>query len=348
MRASSRREVERYLAGSEGRVNKGVGETCGDPVENPPAAAAEEEAEEEALVEGDLLERARRYAVELRRLIDSSEPLVRQLNPQLKAKCISAFLCLCLVELSASFSVLEGKERAEMQREVTSIYRRIWSLRDSLGSVGISQTQHRHMKYLHLLLPRLAEVKPATAALAERQRLQILKLLLQLQEVALGQLNAGLFWLRASLGSCKKANDDAGDVADAAAAVEGSASTGEGAASTPEDAAAAADARVAAVVEAVSLTAHTRKGQVLVDPLLSAWLRKVHTENPRHFLLGRGRFDQITQRSKPNHPELLKSLQTTPLGWGDEPWNHVRLEAAAEGEARGIVVHHSTNGRFYV
>ncbi|CDI75759.1 hypothetical protein EPH_0006160 [Eimeria praecox] len=394
--ANERRATLRHLAGAEGRMNKGVGEICGDPVENPSAAAdaaaeeeaeeealvegdllkpcgdpeenppaaadaaAEEEAEEEALVEGDLLKRARRYAVELRRLIDSSEPLVRQLNPQLKAKCISAFLCLSLVELSASFSVLEGKERAEMQREVTPIYRRIWSLRDSLGSVGISQAQHRHIKCLHLFLPRLAEVEPttaalaerqrlqilwhikclhlflprlaevepATAALAERQRLQILKHLLQLQEVALGQLNVGLFWLRVSLGSSKKASDDAGDVAAAAAAVEGASSAAKGAASTPEGAAAAADARVAAVVEAIAETVHRRRAHVLLDPLLSAWLRKVHTENPRYFVLGRGRFDQITQKSSKTHRQLLQSLQTTPLGWGDEPWNHFRLEAA--------------------
>ncbi|CDI78782.1 hypothetical protein, conserved [Eimeria praecox] len=251
---SSRGEL-RYLAGSEGRTDKGLGEPCGGPAEDPPAATAVAEEEEEVLVEEDLLKQARRYAVELRLLIDRSEPLLRQLESRLRAKCIAAFLCLSLVELSASFSLLERRERVGMNEEIAHISSRISSLRESLGKKQLSRPRHRHIKCLRELLTMLTEVKPAAAALAPRHRLEAIKMLLQLQDVTLVQLNAALVWLRVSLTNSKSANDDAKGAADAAAegtalfAEDAASAAAEGTASFAEDAAGAAAEGTASFAE---------------------------------------------------------------------------------------------------
>ncbi|CDI84530.1 hypothetical protein EPH_0012460 [Eimeria praecox] len=374
--ASKNTGALRYLAGAEGITNRDVEKPCGCPAEDPPDPAAAA-AEEETLVEQDLLRRARRYATDLRRFIDSSEPLVRQLNSNLRAKCIAAFLCLSVVELSASLSLLTGRERAGVPEEISHIATRISSLRQSIGSKQISRPRQKHIKCLSQLLDKLTEVKPAAAALAQKQRLVTISNLLQLQDMALVQLNAGLFWLRVSLERSKTANHEttaaapaaenaalaaesaasaverataatgsaaaaagdaaaaAGDAAaaagDAAAAAEGTAAAAKSAASaadSPIDEAAVARARVAAVIEAIEITVHKRRSQVLPDPMLSAWLREVHTQNIHYGIVSHGRLELITLRPLKTHWELLEALKDSPLGWGDEPWKYATLQKA--------------------
>ncbi|CDI75758.1 hypothetical protein, conserved [Eimeria praecox] len=324
--ASKSRNALRYLAGAEGEADTDPRGPCAEPWRHSPAAAdavAEKVEEEEALVEEDLIKAACRYAVELTRLINTSEPLVRELNPQLRAKCIAAFLRLSLVEFSALFSLLEGRERVTLQREIHAIHRRIWALRESLGRESISISRQRHIKCLHTFLGRLAEVKPTASTLAKRQRLLRIKNLAQLQDVALSQLNAGLFWLKNLLKSCKKASDGANA---AAAAGEGAAAAAQGTAAAAVPPKATTDARVAAVVRAIEVTAHRRREQVLVDPLLSHWLRQIHAGDLHYGIVKKKHFESITRKPLQTQRKLLEALQATPLGSGDEPWEHVCLE----------------------
>ncbi|CDI73900.1 hypothetical protein EPH_0029500 [Eimeria praecox] len=342
--ASSRRGAQRYLAGSEGRTNKDLGGPCDGLVEDLPAAAAVVEEGEEVLFQEDWLGRARHYAADLRQLIDSSAPLLLQLNTQLKAKCIAALLCLSVVELSASFSLLEGRERAGMEGQLSHIASRIISLQQSLGEEQTSRPGHPHAKGLFDLFNMLTGVKPVSAVLAPRHRLTKIKQLLQLQDVALVQLNAGLVWLRASLEMLKQekecAQGAAGVAAECAASpaggsassAKGRSATGaaaaEGAAPATENAESAADARVAAVVRAIERTVYERKTQVLRNPLLSIWLREMHAQGIHYGIVSTGDLETIGGKPLATHLELLEALQNSPLGSGKEFWERIRYKGA--------------------
>ncbi|CDI81217.1 hypothetical protein, conserved [Eimeria acervulina] len=305
------RAAQRLLAGAKRKKNKEPGEPCSVPVEDSaPAAPAASGDGEEALVERDLLRRARLYAVGLRRLVSSSECLLRKLNADLRAKCVALFSSLSLVEFSSLLSLLERRDRAGMHEDVSEITSRLWAIRESIGRRVISLPRHRHIKCLHLLLRTLTEVPPVTMAIAEKQRLLRIHQLLQLQEMALGQLNVGLVWLRTSLESTKTRGN--------AKAPAGGAETGA--------ALAAADARIAEAVEAMGVTVRKRREQVLVDPLLSSWLRSTHGRNLHYGLISRSRLQEITIRPLQTHRELLEDLQASPLGSGNEPWGHIRVE----------------------
>ncbi|CDJ27919.1 uncharacterized protein EMH_0011570 [Eimeria mitis] len=344
--ARTDRAALRFLSGAEGTANKDHGEPCGALVGNPaaPVAAdsAEEgegkalvkpEAEEEYLVEQDVLRRVSTYAVELARFIRSAEPLLRRLKTKLRAKCVAALLRLSLMEFAAVFTLLERKERAGMNETISEISSRLWDVRASLGSRGISRPQRRHFKCLYDFLGRITEVEPVAAKLAVRQRLLRIEHLLQLQDVALGQLDAGLFWLRASMKRLEKAKADA-KAAAAAAQSTGAAHSdaAEASVAAPAELVPTAAARVAAVVEAIEMTVRKRREQVLVDPVISHWLREVHVESLHYGIISRGRLEEITLRPLQTQQELLEDLQSTPLGSGDDPGEKLRL---VYGDARG-------------
>ncbi|CDI78563.1 hypothetical protein, conserved [Eimeria acervulina] len=340
--ASKNTEALRFLADAHGKTNKEPREPCSAPEEEPPAsaaaagaaAAAGEEEEEESLVKQELLERVFLHAVELNRLVDISEPVVRQLKPNMGAQCISVFLRLALVELSAMFALLDENERYHVNREVRRLYSQIWTLRNSIGTMGISTSRYRHIKCLHVFLGRLKEVKPVTAALGERQRLLMIKQLLQLQEMALEQLNTGLFWLSVCVKDPTKAHDNA----------RAAAATAHGCAVAAEGSATAADARVVAVVKSMEVTVSRRRAQVLGDPLLSGWLRELHTENIHYGLIVREAILRLTRPNNQSHRERVKALQDTPLAQGDEPWKSTDLnvikaqESAAASTVGGLLI----------
>ena len=126
-----------------------------------------------------------------------------------------------------------------------------------------------------------------------------MKLLQQLQQIALQQLKRGLFWLRQSIEESQEAAAAASAAAAAAAAAAGPSSAadvpcfeGGGGGTAAEAAAAAAEAaaeaaanRVAAVIIAIEMTAHRRRSQVFGDPLLSHWLRETETPERHHGIL---------------------------------------------------------------
>ncbi|CDJ60932.1 hypothetical protein EMWEY_00036370 [Eimeria maxima] len=391
-------EAQRFLAEAEFPKSKGKGEPCGAPERGssggPPAGAdaaaaavEEEEEEEEAPVLRDLLVRARRYAADLAQLIRKSGRLVVNLDSHLKARCVAEFLCLCVVEFSALFSLLERKERAGIREIISKISSHLFSFRRSFGRGEISHTRFRHIRCVHALLNRLADVRPSAGALQEKQRLVMIKHLLQLQELALAQLSAGIFWLSMSQQMLEKARSKpkgapaaaegaappttavalkntaetrnrtaaaaagdsaaaAGDSAAAAAAAgDSAAAAGDCAAATGDSAAAAggsaaseaavkappsavsiAASKVISAVVAIELTVHRRREQVLHIPQLSYWLREAH-ERPFHYgLLSRFRIDRIAQRPLQTHKQQIQTLQDTPLGSGEEPWENARLK----------------------
>ncbi|CDJ48486.1 hypothetical protein, conserved [Eimeria brunetti] len=339
--ASNRRSIAglRYLAGSEETTEKEAGEHCSAPAEDESeaVAASEEEETEEVLVEEDLVKRARRYTIELADFIVRSEPLVRQLEIHLKSTCIAKLLCLSIVEMSALFTLLERRERAGMQAEISRIDKRIWHLRRFVRRRDTSVSRYRHIKCLHTFLEQLSEVEPAAAAFTERQRLVRIKQLLQLQELALAQLNYGLLWLREAVEGYKKAKNGMEAAAAAAhsaasAATRVAAATGGGpaadaaAAVAAQGAVATAQYRIAAVVRAIEKTVHKRRAQILNDALLSKWLRTLHTAEVHYGMISSGNMGRASRRPRQNHPELVEDLETTPLGLGNEPWERITRE----------------------
>ncbi|CDJ36149.1 LOW QUALITY PROTEIN: uncharacterized protein EMH_0066320 [Eimeria mitis] len=309
----------RFLAGSEEATNRDPGYSCRAPKEDRPAAAAAASSVDESgpLDEQDLLARARRYTVELALLVKTSEPLVRQLSFDLRFKCIKTLLCLSLVETSALFSLLERRERSGMDADIYAIYRRIRTLRDTLTKDKIGRARERHINHLHKFLGRVQEIEPAASSLATRQRLSRIEQLLQLQEIALTQVNIGLFWLRGSLESSR-------DVGAADAAVEVTTTHTKGGAATSAEDQTATAATPSSVIAAIATTVYTRREHVLNDPLLSRWLRGVQ---PRHYgLLNRTRMDEIAQRPLLSHPELVDGMLATPLGLGYLPCEYISAE----------------------
>ncbi|CDJ60763.1 hypothetical protein EMWEY_00034640 [Eimeria maxima] len=341
----------RYLAVAEGENIEDPNVSCRNPSEGPSYVAgstiAEEEGEE-GLAWKRLSKRAHRYVTDLARLIHRSEPVLRRLDPQMRAMCIAGLLCLSLVELAALLTLLKGRHRQIVYREMHTIQRRIWALRDSIRNADLSISRQRHIKQLHILLDRIKEVEPATA-LTERQRLLRIKHLLQLQEMALGQLNIGIVWMRESLELREKAGVET-KASDAAAkgvslAVEGgaavaaaahvTAATSEGAITNTAALTSAAERRLASVVWSIRATVHKRREQVLLDALLSRWLREVHKVDLHYGLVRKSCLDAIAQMPRKNHMELLEDLQDTPLGRGEEPWESEDREG--EDAEQGIV-----------
>ncbi|CDJ27918.1 uncharacterized protein EMH_0011460 [Eimeria mitis] len=330
--ARKRRASLRFLAGAEGKTNNDQGDPCGTSAGDPPAAAAasvDEEKTDETLDEQDLLEQAGRYVFELTRVMERNGWLLTQLNFSLRARCVAIFLCVCLVELAALFSLLDKRERVGMKRGIHLISATVVDLRRSLGRAPLSPSRRRHIRFLHELVDQLATVPPPTAVLERSQRLLRIKELLQLQEVALGQLKAGLGWLSACLENCKETQDvgkaPAEFIEDTVAAAEGAAAAGA-AAAAPYAPTSAAAGRVDAVVAALQTTAYKRREQVLRDASLSRWLREVHGPDSRHGLVSKGRLAQLALKPLQSHSERLAALQATPLGSGDELWKSIGLE----------------------
>ncbi|CDJ48483.1 hypothetical protein EBH_0020630 [Eimeria brunetti] len=394
--ASKSRVTVRFLAGAKLTKSEDGENPCGTTDGDLPAEAApaaEEEDENEPLDKQDLLKRAQGYATELKNVIYKNKCLFMEVKPDNRVKYISEILCLCVVEFAALYSLLARRERAGISETIRSIFRHVGELRGSLPRTQLSDSRRRHIKFLHGLLRRLPQVEPA-AALEERQRLLRLKQLLQLQDMALVQLNNGVSWLREYLGGSNKGSDDSTVAASSAegataavggvaaaekgtqsaakcgvaaaeggvaaaegtgaadegahAAAEGSGAAAEGADAAAEGADAAAegagaaaigaavgtDAKVAAVVWAIEDTVHTRREQILVDPLLRGWLQKVHTERPHYSIISIQRFEAITRSPLPNHRELIESLLKTRLASGKEPMAYARPDGA--GTARRV------------
>ncbi|CDJ27917.1 LOW QUALITY PROTEIN: uncharacterized protein EMH_0011350 [Eimeria mitis] len=321
--ASKSRVALRLLSSAEKTTDKGAGEPCRASGKKRPTAAATVSASEEAgaLGEQDLLKRAQRYITELKQFIKNSEPLVRELSPGRMAKYTISLLCLSLVEISALYSMLERDERAGIVPEVSKIYNEIWAYRRSLGREHTTKSRERHFKYLHLLLGKLKDAKPVETALAKKQRLLRLNELLQLQEVALGQLNTGLVLLRESL----EGSNDPEDIDKAAnVAGEGTPSAAErtaAAAGDPGVADVAEDDRSDEIVRDIQTTVHERRRQVLSDPLLSSWLREVHTPDFHYGIIRSKCLEEIAQQPPKSHQELLEDLRKTPLGSADGHWS---------------------------
>ncbi|CDJ29815.1 uncharacterized protein EMH_0052880 [Eimeria mitis] len=154
-----------------------------------------------------LLECAHRYTVESARVIAIGEPLVKQLPPDLSVKCVTTFFCLSLVETTALFSLLGRTERGSIDANIYAIYRELSAVQDRLGREKISRSRERHIKSLRMLLDRVNEAEPAASAVAKGQRLLIIDQMLQLQEIALAQVNFWLVWLTETLESSKEATD---------------------------------------------------------------------------------------------------------------------------------------------
>ncbi|CDJ33234.1 uncharacterized protein EMH_0015220 [Eimeria mitis] len=314
--ASASRSSLRFLAGAENEANKDQEESCGPPAEQDRPAAAI------ANKKPQLLKRARRYVEELARLIGKNSWLVLKLKPSLKVTCVAKFLCLSLVEASALFALLERRDRAGITEAVNKISRRIWDLRDSIGEKDVSHARQRNLNILHATLNNLQSSNPSEEPMAEAQRLEMVEHLLQLQELALTQLNSGICWLRGLIQGSKDASTD---TKPAAAAAEGAAAAGEEAGAVADGGDAVDEAKVAAAVKAIELTVHTRRDHILNDPKLSRWLR---TSQPKgHYgITNRLHMEMITQQPLLTHPERLEGLMATPLGSGSPPWEVIDIE----------------------
>ncbi|CDJ33233.1 uncharacterized protein EMH_0015210 [Eimeria mitis] len=332
---SKSRRVLRFLAGSEGRKDKDPGEYCSAVADDPPtaaaAAAANGESGEGHLDKEVLLSRVHNYGVELTRLIKASTSSLLQLNSDYRAKCIAQLLCLSLAEYAALYSVLERRERAGVAERIRTISNTIWTLRRSFRSGSLTSTRTRHLNEMQSLLIKLTEIQPPPATIPESHRLQKVDKLLELQEVSLGQLNSGFFWLREALEHSKKARHEAEAARRTAAAARGAAEIAEAAAAVEAAAAAevAAAARVANVVRAIEKTAQKRKDQVLNDPQLSHWLREAQPKN-HYGITNRARIEAIAQQPLLAHHELLEALKATPLGSGEDPGDLVFADDSTE------------------
>ncbi|CDJ60762.1 hypothetical protein, conserved [Eimeria maxima] len=331
----------RLLSVSKGTTDKNAGGPCAVSGENH-LDAASAAGEEEVLVEQELVEQAHRYVRDMKRLVASAEPVLLQLKSDLKAKCTAAFLCLFLVEFSALLCLLEKRQRAGMNEEIVAITARIQSISRTISRRHITRPQHRHIKCLQDFLDKLPQVQPVGATIAERQRLQALKHLLQLQEAALAQLNAGCFWLRESLEGCKKEKGGAQATAAADGAAKGST---QGAAPAPAAPKTAAHSGFVEVIHAMEATIHLRRKQVLIDPLVSRWLRDVHAHRSHYGLVSPGRLEALSRQPLQTHSQLLEALQATPLGTGDDPRERIRrANTGAQKRAISAMLPDATSG----
>ncbi|CDJ48485.1 hypothetical protein, conserved [Eimeria brunetti] len=340
--ASKSKAALRFLAGAEETTNEDLKAPCSaledDKSASPAATATDEEDEEEGtLVKDDLLARASRYATELARLVERNERLLLTLHPENRSKFTAELLCLCLTELSALSSLLEKRDRAVINEKITAISKALKAVKKTVENSKVSQARKRHIHYLYSHLRKISGIETAATALEERRRLIKVKRLLQLQEVALTQLNAGFAWLRdatgeaqpaatagrgaAAKGTAKKGTAKKGTAKGTAkGSAKGVAASAEGTAAAGEVVDAALENRVAAVILAIGKTVHERRDATLVDPLLSGWLRDVNTQNPRYGMMSSSRLGALVRSPLQPHSQLLEALQATPLGSGVVPW----------------------------
>ncbi|CDJ33235.1 uncharacterized protein EMH_0015230 [Eimeria mitis] len=315
--ASKSRVALRFLAKAEETTRTEAGEPCTVQDDDQPeaaAGAAGAEREGEVLLVDDLLERARRYVTELETLLRVNTFVFTQLDNALKFMLVAEFLCLCLMEFSALYSLMERRERAGMQELISNIYIKIQSLGNRMNWRQLTPARRRHIQFLYSLFDRLSEVDPPTGAFEERQRLSRMKELLTLQEMALGQLDYGFSALRECVESGRKRSDDpkAG-----ASPAKGAAAATQGAVAPPDVPEAPESVTVRSVFMAIERTAHKRRDQNLMDKHLSAWMRMKHYEKPHYSIMSTHRLLKATGQPMQTHKELLEDLQATPLGLRD-------------------------------
>ncbi|CDJ60764.1 hypothetical protein EMWEY_00034650 [Eimeria maxima] len=313
----------RFLAGAEARGGIHTGESCNVLEEEPPPASATSVAtklaESEGLDEEELLRQARKYVIDLTQFVEESENVILQLDTPLRSRCIAAFLCVAVVELSALYSLLEEPKREDMLQQTVKIRSRIQDVRDTLNTSEISSSRQRHHACLDKLLSRLNEVPPPSADLTQSQQLVKMKHLLQLQKLELDQLCTGLAWLKESLESSKSATN----VSKAAATGgKGAAPNAKGVEAVAAPRGVSTDYILDSIVTSIEVTVHRRRGHVFLDQLLGGWLRKTHETISHYGIMSPGAIDGILRRPHKSHCEHMRTMETTPLASGEKPWEN--------------------------
>ncbi|CDI82044.1 hypothetical protein EAH_00064380 [Eimeria acervulina] len=267
----------------------------------------------ELLGEEQVLDRAKRYASGLAKVVQESRSAFLQLPTPLSVKGFTNMLRLSVLEMAALCSLLEPIRRQSLLQAVDSIKSELILFRSLLASKRKVRASVRHIDCLHEFLQELPKMDFEGTSMSPADRLLKLAQLVSLQQAALAQVQ---HCVRLLAVCCRKR-------------------TG----SPPEDTA-------VEYVGALHTTSELRRRHVFQDILLSRWLRQKHSEGS-HFGLAAPRVIQtITETPQKPHDELLKELLNTPLGLRYQQKSSGALEQAGiEAGAQGLGTPLATEAR---